>query len=76
MKINVKHLSVEQDITITWVDENGDILECNHAGSTVETLDCGYPDMVRGDWVEDLGDFKVCDKCEYSKFIEKDWMDL
>jgi hypothetical protein len=38
--INVKApYSYPEAISIQWVDENGDLLECDHAGAEIEYLD-------------------------------------
>lgn len=33
----------EQAISIQWLDENGDLLECDHAGAEIEMLEYSKP---------------------------------
>lgn len=66
--------SFEEPITVQIRAEDGDVLECNHAGATIERVDVGG--MVSNfngvDWYEDYADVLVCNKCEYSHIILTD----
>lgn len=65
MTIEVKApYSYEEDVTVVVNDE------CNHAGKYEEELDYGYADRNICDWVDDWHNSWVCDKCEWTEFIE------
>lgn len=72
-----------QPITIQKFDEYDDdgehyqeLLWCNHAGAEETTIDCGYPDSIIGDFVDDDRQALVCDKCESYRFLDRDeWED-
>ena len=69
-KINVQDWYYsEQQITIRFYDENGDIVECDHAGAEEEILDFYYgPDGSEEKCM-------VCDKCEaYMVDYTDDWI--
>lgn len=62
--ITVKGTSIEEPITVTWRDEDGEIIDCNHAGGDIEKQDFGRYDE------SDFGNLLVCDKCEFERHIE------
>lgn len=76
MKIEVKSgLSMfsEQDITVQILDENGDLLECNHAGSEEDDVDYGglsHDSVGDLDWFDDWRKALVCDKCGHIQDLE------
>lgn len=46
---------------------------CNHAGAVIEEIDYGYASYEKADWVDDFSNSLVCDKCEYTAFIEPEY---
>lgn len=63
------------DITVQILDDNGDLLECNHAGAELEEVDYGglrHDSVGDLDWFDDIHKALVCDKCEHVEDIEPD----
>ena len=58
--------SYAEEITVVVNDE------CNHAGMYEEELDYGYASYEKCDWVDDMRNSWVCDKCDWSEMIEPD----
>jgi hypothetical protein len=60
MKIEVKEIitSVFDDPVCVVVDGY-----CNHANTTVESIDYGRPNSALGDYVDDWHDCTVCARC-------------
>lgn len=78
MKIEVKApYSYAEDISVMFVDEDGDIVDCNHAGAEIEPVEYASPEwyadahtyaMDGSETLETL----IC-KCGYEKVMEKDY---
>lgn len=64
MNIKVTHINEIQPVTIQ-VKEDGEMVECNHAGAFETLEDFGYPSYEIGDWVEDERPVRNCDKCDH-----------
>ena len=58
MTIQIKQDSKSEWVTVVWNDY------CDHAGAEMQTIDFGYPDREKADWIDDIQDVLVCDKCE------------
>ena len=81
MKIDVKMDSAwfnTYDITVQIIDDQGDLLECNHAGSEVDDVDYGtltYDRFGDMDWHDNWQKALVCDKCGHIEDIEPEERD-
>lgn len=73
-------IQYEELVTVQILDDDGTLIECDHAGATEERLDYGglHHDS-RGDldWFDDYRPTLVCDKpnCDFEAEIESGEMD-
>ena len=72
-KIKVTFLTSVNDITVQELDEDGDLLECNHNGYETEKQEGSY---MNGDELIEFStdnDVYYCDKCNKSSVDLKEW---
>ena len=60
----------DEEITVQIKDVDGELLECNHAGKYQDQLDYGHASYEKCDWVDDWHNSWVCDKCDWTEYIE------
>ena len=58
MSINISQVYSEELVTVVVNDL------CNHAGAEIESVDFGYASYEQADWIDDIQDVLVCDKCQ------------